>query len=145
MHTPQDNRRVVPKVRYIGIMGKRFTARLLYLCCVFAGIGGIGATIALMCVALASRTPWYFEILLLPVATLFGFLFMAGREGLNAADQEENIVPLTRQTLREMPDDQSLVRASAVETATPESVLLRPAQAQSETVSKELLRPHNGE
>lgn len=140
MSTLHANKRIVSKADYVGIMGRRITVRALASFLVIAGVGGVGATAGLICIALTSETPWYFEILLLPLALAFGLLIVTGKEGLKSIRKEPLVVPLTRQTAQELPEQDSLVRASSVQDTANDSNLLRPAAETHDDKPDELLR-----
>jgi hypothetical protein len=64
---------------------------------------------------------------------------------LEKADQLEPLVPLTRQTAEQLPDEQSLVRASSEPSKGQQAVLLRAAGSDPHTPPEELLRASRAE
>jgi hypothetical protein len=141
MHPPPvETKRVVSKAEYVGIMSRRVTVSFGAFAMLFGGVCGLGATVGLMCTALAVPTIWYFELILLPIAVLFALLIYSGKESLNAVRQEMPVVPLTRHTANELPAENSLVRASSAQRTWEETSLLRPAGEVKTETPEELLR-----
>jgi hypothetical protein len=153
MQTQRSNKRIVSKAEYVGIMSGRalgFTASLFFY---VAGTGGAVlsgfAIFALFVVLISSGGHAGFLLLILVVAIAFCLLCtglaVMGWAGIKSMGEEEEIVPWTRQTALDIPAEESLVRASSANTLAAETVLLRPAQAQSEIDGEELLRPHSSQ
>ncbi len=152
MRTQHSNKRVVSKTHYAAIMGGRlmgYAASSLFF--VVGMIGMIFTGLATVCMLFV--TFWNgFSLYALLVSVVIGMIFLffiglmiMGKEGVKSVMQEEPVVPLTRQTALDIPPEESLVRASSADTLAYETILLRPAQNESETASDELLRPHRGE
>lgn len=82
------------------------------------------------------------------VLLLFGlpggwWLFKRGMLHSEKAEQIEDVELLTHDTMRQLPAQETLVRASTEPTVKQEKVLLRATIAPEETPSEQLLRPGN--
>jgi hypothetical protein len=75
-----------------------------------------------------------FALIAMPVLRFIGLLFAT-------AARMDPVVPLTRNTAADLPETESLVRASTEPPQQQETVLLRAAQSDAATPSQELLRP----
>lgn len=154
MRTQSDNKRIVSKTQYVTIMGVRFAAGTFFG---FWYIVGMVCTI-LVCLKIAFRTWQMFPALWqdFPMGLVaFGsgvigksvfsllvyrWIWKASGKKLHRLRSEEPIVPLTRQTARDISEEETLVRASSMQDVAAETVLLRPAHAENPTPKEELLR-----
>jgi hypothetical protein len=148
MRTERGNKRIVSKAQYAGIMGGRilgYTASMFFFLIGIFGAILSGLGICAILIALTRGNGYESTVIeLIMVITIFcisiGFA-VAGWVGIMSME-EEAVIPLTRQTALDIPAEESLMRASSADTIAAESVLLRPAQSESEINSMELLRPH---
>jgi hypothetical protein len=141
MRTHINNRRVVSKARYFGIMSRRITQTVLSLLFLFVGIGGILTLFLILSIASFPSPGHHMALLILAMFVLMGVCgVILGWLGLKAVAAEGQVIPLTRQTVQELSEQESLVRASSATDVAVETVLMRPSYSDNETPKEELLR-----
>jgi len=151
MRTEQGNKRIVSKGEYIEIIGGRFVGysalSILFLFgisgMIFTGLGACKILLTMMRGGDNVGLLPFILIVIIPAFLLSMGMTVMARAGFKSIAEEEAVVPLTRQTALDIPAEESLVRASSAQTLADETILLRPAQAQANTASEELLRPHS--
>ena len=142
-----QSRRVVTKGRYITFLGKKvayFSTFSLFavmtLICGGMFLVMLGSSIA------AGLDGDIFSTFLRVIGIVFfgGCTEFTGRYTMLAwkeLDLIEPVVPLTRHNTGDLPEEESLVRASEAPPAYQSDVLLRAAQGSQETPQEQLLRP----
>jgi hypothetical protein len=148
-------KRILSKGQYVFHLGKKVT--LAPFGCLLCLLGGLGLLIAL-CMAITVVSGWLsllfsqnsidLGILVtgFVVMGLTGSLSLAslwtGLKAIEAVTEMEPVAPLTRHTAEQLPEPESLVRASSEPAIEQSDVLLRAAHPGQETPAEELLRAH---
>jgi hypothetical protein len=140
MQADHQNKRVVSKSRYAGIMGGRILGGAAAMS--FIALGVLGMVAALMCLVLAF-TSRNMALAIGMGVTLFFFFFLfvwLGVYGLSLVVTDDDILPLTRHTAKTVADEDSLMRASSAQDIPADTTLLRPMQNGSDPMPETLLR-----
>ena len=140
--------RLVPRGRYIGVLGKMLTCYAL--ACFTVTIGGafvlLGGWYLLMRLSALLYLPIRFafsvgELCVFLITLAGAALVFTGVQLFKKAQATEAIAPITRHNTHLLPAQESLVRASDLPQS-PQEVLLRAAPNGRETPQEELLRAH---
>jgi hypothetical protein len=145
-------KRILSKPQYIVHLGKRMT--LAPFGCLLCLIGCVGLFLALclsillVCAGLSllfyhkSDGLGFWLVSTLLVGSLSLEALWTGLKAIEAFTEMKPAAPFTRQNVEQLPEPESLVRASAEPPAEQSDVLLRAAQHGQRTPAEELLRAH---
>lgn len=111
------------------------------LCLVISGVWMLIFTVA----RIMQWSEHDFAGLFIPLFGSCGWILTwCGKRAMAKADQMEPVQPLTRQSATQLPEEESLLRASSA-SSSPQDELLRAASFGQETPAEELLRSTSGE
>jgi hypothetical protein len=146
----KQRKRIVSKEQYITYLAKKaglssvsgllFCSGLMGL--LLAGCGLLASVLTLF--GSASSDSDLFISLIWASSSIGVISLLVGRigfEGIKEAKKMTPVLPLTRHNVNQLPEPESLVRASAEPPAEQSDVLLRAAQPGQETPAEQLLRP----
>lgn len=153
MPRPNQQPKIVSKLEYVSYLSK-LTAQLSvgYVLCLVGTLGFIVSIVVVLLdmedIALSAmhsgfrsgtwHSPGMF--LLIIVGGCCGLVARAGYLAVNMAERMGPVLPLTRQNAAQLPEKESLLRASSASDA-PKEELLRAASSGPETPVEQLLRP----
>jgi hypothetical protein len=137
------NKRVVSKPKYVAYLAQKVTLTTVSSTILVCGMMLILCAFLRMGRTLDStRIGWNTNVFNMLCCALGGWLLLRYGMALdNRTDEIEPVLPSTRENVKQLPAEETLVRASTEPTQQQEKVLLRAATAGAETPPEQLLRP----
>lgn len=140
----QQNRRIVSKGKYVSFLGIKAAISVIAIVASLLGLAALFLVLWLVPWVLnpmEGDSIWELLIPLLILACLASGLWCIVFASVRGIQKMEPVVPLTRHNTGDLPEEETLVRASEEPPANQSNVLLRAAQGSQETPEEQLLRP----